>query len=420
MAGDQGRAHEVAFVLGGGGVLGAHEVGMLQALAEAGVRPDLVLGTSVGALNGVFVAAHRDPGAAVPELAAVWREGVTAEAFGGSLFGRVRTLARSGTHLHSNEPLRQLLEGLPVQRIEELALPFQCVAASIERAAAHWFSDGPIVPAVLASAAVPGLLPPVRVGDEHFFDGGLVHSIPIGRALELGARTVYVLHVGRIERPLQVPSRPWEVGLVAFEIARRHRFAEDMAAVPPGVTVHVLPAGADAQAGVDLSQLRYRDTSRVDEHIQRAYEASAAYLAGVRRADCGREQRVLPPRIVRRLVLAPLVLVITLFLITGLPVLLLLAAAASPLLPGRWRALRLLWFGLVWLAMESVALFACLALWIASGFGGRLQLGGLPGAALRPDALVAGGGVPGGHPGLPAAHRDRGAGADPRGGRPPA
>jgi NTE family protein len=278
--GDAGRAGEVAFVLGGGGVLGAHEVGMLRALAEAGIRPDLVLGTSVGALNGVFVAAHRDPGAAVPELAAVWREGAAAEAFGGSLFGRVRTLARSGTHLHANEPLQALLEGLPARRIEELALPFQCVAASIERAAAHWFTAGPIVPAVLASAAVPGLLPPVRVGDEHFFDGGLVHSIPIGRALELGARTVYVLHVGRIERPLQVPTRPWEVGLVAFEIARRYRFAEDMAAIPPEVTVHVLPAGADAPPGVDLSQLRYRDTSRVDEHIQRAYEASAAYLAG--------------------------------------------------------------------------------------------------------------------------------------------
>jgi NTE family protein len=280
VTGDGGRGHEVAFVLGGGGVLGAHEVGMLQALAEAGIRPDLVLGTSVGALNGVFVAAHRDPGAAVPELAAVWREGAASEAFGGTLFGRVRTLARSGTHLHPNEPLRQLLEGLPVERIEELTLPFQCVAASIERAAAHWFAAGPIVPAVLASAAVPGLLPPVRVGDEHFFDGGLVHSIPVGRALELGARTVYVLHVGRIERPLQVPTRPWEVGLVAFEIARRHRFAEDMAAIPPGVTVHVLPTGAEAAAGVDLSQLRYRDTSRVDEHIQRAYEASAAYLAG--------------------------------------------------------------------------------------------------------------------------------------------
>jgi NTE family protein len=273
------KPHEVAFVLGGGGVLGAHEVGMLQALAEAGIRPDLILGTSVGAINGVFVAA--DPAAAVPRLAQVWQNGAAGEAFRGSLFGRVRTLARSGTHLHTNEPLRRLLEELPVARIEDLAVPFQCVAASIERAAAHWFTSGPIVPAVLASAAVPGLLPPVKVGDQHYFDGGLVHSIPVGRAVRLGARTVYVLHVGRIERPLEPPTRPWEVGLVAFEIARRHRFAEDMANLPRGVTVHVLPAGAEVDGPADLSQLRYRDASRVDEHIERAHKASVAYLAGL-------------------------------------------------------------------------------------------------------------------------------------------
>jgi NTE family protein len=280
VVGDPARRREVAFVLGGGGVLGAHEVGMLRALAEAGIRPDLVLGTSVGAINGVFVAA--DPATALRRLDQVWRDGVASEAFGGSLFGRVATLARSGTHLHSNEPLRRLLEELlPVARFEELAVPFQCVAASIERATAHWFTSGPVVPAVLASAAVPGLLPPVRVGEEHFLDGGLVHSIPVGRAVALGARTVYVLHVGRIERPLEPPRRPWEVGLVAFEIARRHRFAEDMASLPTEVTVHVLPAGTNGQArGADLSQLRYRDVSRIDEHIQRAYAATTAYLAG--------------------------------------------------------------------------------------------------------------------------------------------
>src|SRR5436853_478438 len=87
---------------------------------------------------------------------------------------------------------------------------------------------GVLVPAVLASCAVPGLLPPVEVDGEHYFDGGLVHSIPVGRAIELGARTVYVLQVGRIERPLAPPRRLWEVGLVAFEIARRHRFHEEM------------------------------------------------------------------------------------------------------------------------------------------------------------------------------------------------
>jgi NTE family protein len=279
VAADPARRREVAFVLGGGGVLGAHEVGMIRALTEAGIRPDLVLGTSVGAINGALVAA--DPATALRRLDQVWRDGVASEAFGGSLFGRVATLARSGTHLHSNEPLRGLLEELlPVARIEDLAVPFQCVAASIERATAHWFTEGPVVPAVLASAAVPGLLPPVRVGEEHFLDGGLVHSIPVGRAVALGARTVYVLHVGRIERPLEAPRRPWEVGLVAFEIARRHRFAEDMASLPPEVTVHVLPAGTNGLArAAERSRLRYRDVSRVDQHIQRAYAASAAYLA---------------------------------------------------------------------------------------------------------------------------------------------
>ncbi len=275
------RDWNVAFVLGGGGVLGAHEVGMLQALAEAGIRPDLIVGTSVGAINGVLVAA--DPSEAVVRLGALWRDQAVGEAFGGSLFGRVATLARSGTHLHSNEPLRHMLqELLPVRRIEELAVPFQCVASSVERAAAHWFSHGPIVPAVLASAAVPGLLPPVSIGGEHFFDGGLVHSIPVGRAVALGAREVYVLHVGRIEMPLAVPRRPWEVALVAFEIARRYRFAEEMASLPSGVTVHVLPTGINGVgSGAELSQLRYRDFSRVDEHIERAHQASAAYLAGV-------------------------------------------------------------------------------------------------------------------------------------------
>ncbi|MFD0889723.1 patatin-like phospholipase family protein, partial [Streptosporangium algeriense] len=129
----------------------------------------------------------------------------------------------------------------------------------------------------------PGLLPPIRIGDDHFLDGGLVHSIPVGRAVALGARRVYVLHVGRIERPLTVPRRPWEVGLIAFEIARRHRFAEEMAALPGGVEVHVMPSGSETRPGVDLSQLRYRDSSQISGYIRRAYEASSRYLAELAR-----------------------------------------------------------------------------------------------------------------------------------------
>ena len=270
---------KTAFVLGGGGVLGAHEVGMLRALAQAGIRPDVVVGTSVGAINGAFVAA--DPAGAAEQLDQLWQGAALQEAFSESLWGRAARLARSGTHLHSIEPLRRMLgDMLPVRDFADLELPFQCVAASIEHASARWFSSGPIVPAVLASCAVPGLLPPVAIDGEHYFDGGLVDSIPVGRAVALGASTVYVLQVGRIDRPLTVPRRPWQVGLVAFEIARRHRFHEEMSALPGDVQVHVLPAGGD-QRPPDLSQLRYRDKTKVGMSIERAYIASASYLAGL-------------------------------------------------------------------------------------------------------------------------------------------
>ena len=273
---------DVAFVLGGGGVLGASEVGMLRALVDAEVWPDLVVGTSVGAINGAVFASS--PGrSAVDRLESMWSSLSRSDIFGGSPLRQVSTLARTRTHTHSSEPLRDLLVSFlgEDRLIEDFPVPFQCVAASIERAAEQWFERGPVVQAILASSAVPGLLPPVEIDGEHFFDGGLVHSIPIGRAVALGASNVYVLNVGRIERPLQPPSRPWEVAMVAFEIARRHRFAADMAAVPDNVTVHILPTGdPEPPKYADLSALRYRDTSRVAERIHRAQQSAAAYLAG--------------------------------------------------------------------------------------------------------------------------------------------
>ncbi len=275
-----------AFVLGGGGLLGAHEVGMLRALSEAGIRPDLVVGTSIGAINGAFVAA--DPARAAERLGQMWQGDELRLAFSENLWGRATRLVRSGTHLHSLDPLRRLLaDALPGDDFADLELPFQCVAAGIETASARWFSSGALVPAVMASCAVPGLLPPVEVDGGHYFDGGLVDSIPVGRAVTLGADNVYVLQVGRIESPLEIPKRPWEVGLVAFEIARRHRFHEEMSSLPEGVRVHVLPTGGD-RLPPGLSQFRYRDRARVGQSIERAYTASASYLAALARNLAGR------------------------------------------------------------------------------------------------------------------------------------
>ena len=270
-----------AFVLGGGGLLGAHEVGMLRALSEAGIRPDLVVGTSIGAINGAFVAA--DPLGAAARLSRMWQGEELRLAFSEKFWGRAVRLVRSGTHLHSFEPLRRLLDSsLPGSDFADLKLPFHCVAAGIESASARWFGSGPVVPAVMASCAVPGLLPPVEIGGVHYFDGGLVDSIPVGRAVALGASTVYVLQVGRIESPLAVPTRPWEVGLVAFEIARRHRFHEEMSSLPSDVRVHVLPTGGD-RLPPGSAQFRYRDKTRAGQSVERAYAASAGYLATLAR-----------------------------------------------------------------------------------------------------------------------------------------
>jgi NTE family protein len=268
----------VAFVLGGGGRLGAHEVGMLEALFDGGVTPTLIIGTSVGAINGA-VAASCPSSATVERLAEVWSRIEENAVFTGSIVSRLATLARTRTHLHANDALRDMLaEALP-ERIEDLEVRFQCVAASIERASEHWFASGPLVDAVMASAAVPGLLPAVKIDGEHFLDGGIVNSIPVARAVELGAATIYVLHVGRLERPLEPPRWPWEVGLVAFEIARRHRFVGDLERLPDDVTVHVLPTGqTDPPRYSDLSQLRYRDVSQVADAIARARDATARYL----------------------------------------------------------------------------------------------------------------------------------------------
>jgi NTE family protein len=268
-----------AFVLGGGGLLGAHEVGMLRALKEAGIRPDFVVGTSIGAVNGAFVAA--DPDGAAERLTDLWRGESLRVVFSETLVGRAVRLVQSGTHLHAIEPLRKLLaDRLRVSDFTDLRIPFQCVAASIEDATAHWFTQGPLVPAVMASCAVPGLLPPVEIDGRHYFDGGLVDSIPVGRAVTLGATTVYVLHAGRIESPLSIPKRPWEVGLVAFEIARRHRFHEEMSSLPSNVQVLVLPTGGD-RVPPGMRQFRYRGRNRVSSSIDRSYAASAAYLAEV-------------------------------------------------------------------------------------------------------------------------------------------
>ncbi|MCW2835055.1 MAG: Patatin [Nocardioides sp.] len=276
-----------AFVLGGGGVLGAVEVGMLRAVFEREITPDLVLGTSVGALNGAMVA--RDPTLAVIDrLTDLWATTAQAGSTDGVDLFRERPLrtvrrvvATGGRNIYSSKPLTErLMDEFGDLTFEDLPVRFGVCAASIERAAEHWFTSGPLVPAIVASAAVPGLLPPARAtteyGEEHFLDGGIVNSIPVGRAAALGATRIFVLQVGRIDRPLQVPRRPWEVARVSFEVARRHRFMRELAEIPDDVEVHVLPAAGTSPK--DDTMLAFRDFNSVQRRIDATYAASRTYL----------------------------------------------------------------------------------------------------------------------------------------------
>lgn len=269
-----------AFVLGGGGKWGAVEVGMIQALDEYGIAPDLILGTSIGAFNGAVIADY--PGHdGVERLKGFWEEVTGADLFQTGFFDRAVRVATLKPAIHETDELRALVEHAihPDTQIEDLQVRYQCVAASIENTTERWFDRGSLVDAVLASSAVPALFPPVEIDGEHFYDGGLVDSVPLGRAVELGADRVYVLQVGRIESPLRVPERLYEAALISFEIARRHRFATTMRNLPEGVEVHLLPTGSPV-AWDDRSQLKWKDTGGIEDRMTTAYYATLEYLHG--------------------------------------------------------------------------------------------------------------------------------------------
>jgi NTE family protein len=270
-----------AFVLGGGGKWGAVEVGMLQALDEAGIKPDLVLGTSIGAFNGSVVAST--PGAeGVERLAALWDEISKSHLLKGGFFDRLKSVAKLEPAIQGSHDIRAVLESVHGidTRIEDLTLPFQCVAASIERAAEHWFTDGPLVDALLASSAIPAVFPPVEIGGSHYYDGGLVNSVPLTRAVELGASRVFVLQVGRVESELRPPERLYEAALISFEIARRHRFTTTMQNLPDNVEVHVLPSGNQIDFD-DRRQLKWKQFGETQLLLEAGYAASMDYLKGI-------------------------------------------------------------------------------------------------------------------------------------------
>ena len=269
------RPH-VAFVLSGGGVLGAAQVGQLRALLETGIVPDVLVGTSVGALNAAAIAADPTP-AGVDLLADVWLSLRGDDLFPGTRVQRALHFVRKGDHLYSNEGIRALVRKLHVRTFEEMQKPLSIVAANLRTGAEYVFESGPIAPPLIATTALPGIFPPVLIDGELYVDGGIVNNVPISVAVELGARRVYVLTCGAPKPTTLEIRRPLDVLLQAFAHSRAARVDVDLRRFAEVTDLRFVPPPA-ARA------IRFNDTSHTHALMSEAYELTRAYLGQSDRA----------------------------------------------------------------------------------------------------------------------------------------
>jgi NTE family protein len=265
----------VGYVLGGGGSLGAVQIGMLRALGERGVAPDLVAGTSVGSLNGAVIAL--DPGRAVDRLGETWAHMTRDRVFPGSLLAQARTLQHTRTHLFPATGLAAVIADFIGAEIDfaDLRLPFAAVATDVATARPRVLRDGPVLPALLASAAIPGIFPPVQLGSLLLYDGGLVANVPMRQALAMGARSLVVLDCNFPGRILEPPATLAELLFYTFTVTMRTQAifeAPQAAADVPVVYLH----GPEPHP---ISPLDFRQTGTL---IEAAYRAARSFLADLR------------------------------------------------------------------------------------------------------------------------------------------
>lgn len=249
-----------AFVLAGGGSRGAVQVGMLTELVERGIRADRVYGASVGAINGAAYCGDPTP-QGMERLAKIWCGLNGAEIFPtGRVHGPWRFLQQRPS-VHRDTGLRQIVEtGLSFERLEDAEIPLEVVATSLTDGRECWLTHGSAVEAIMASTAIPALLPPVSIGHDLMIDGGVVNNVPIGRAISGGATRLFVLLCGPMHYRPTVPRRPAEAVLTAFYIAVHARFSRELATLPEGIEVIVFSGGGDPVTD-------YRDFSGSAERI---------------------------------------------------------------------------------------------------------------------------------------------------------
>lgn len=275
---------KTAFVLSGGASLGAVQVGMIRALYERGVAPDAILGTSVGALNGAFIASRRTTPRTASQLATVWREIGRGRVFPLNPLTGFFGFIGARDHLISANGIRGLVaEHLQFGALEDAPIPFHVIATDLLSGRELRLSRGAALEAVLASAAIPGVFPAVEWDGRKLIDGGVSNNTPILDAIELGAERIYVLPTGNACDLADAPSGAVAMLLHAMSLLIMRRLLLEVEQLRDRAELIVMPPPCP----LSITPI---DFSHADQLIQRGYEDGRDYLDA---AEAGRASKPL-------------------------------------------------------------------------------------------------------------------------------
>lgn len=262
-----------AFVLSGGASLGAIQVGMLQALAEQGIRPDLLVGTSAGSLNAAWIAGHGCTIASVGALADVWHRMSARSLFAVDPIRVVRALAGRHTSLCSDRGLRSLLEEhLTFDRLEAAPIPLIVVTTDLFTGDEVALRTGSAADAVRASCAIPGVFPHVDHEGRVLVDGGLANNTAVSQAVAAGADKIYVLPAGYACALPGPPRTPLAALAHAVSLLTHQRLVTDVGRYADATQLVVLPPPCP----LDVSAANF---ARSRELVSRAHSGAAAALS---------------------------------------------------------------------------------------------------------------------------------------------
>jgi len=266
-----------AFVLSGGASLGAVQVGILHGLAEAGIAPDLIVGTSVGALNGGWIAS-RSGSAGVDALADVWRSLSRNDVFPTRpILGLLGFLGQRPNLLPDSGLRRLLTDHLEFSRLEDAPIALHVVATDVLSGHDVLLSSGDAVNAIMASAAIPAVFPPVKLNGRYLIDGGVVNNTPLSHAIALGVDRVWVLPTGYSCALSEPPKGVLAMALHALNLAINQRLAVDVTRFEQVVDLRVIPQPCP----IGISPV---DFSHSAELIERSHAMTREWLAAPRPA----------------------------------------------------------------------------------------------------------------------------------------